>query len=115
VQAQVGDLACAEEVADTLAPDGWNYVPPELDERPWRRFYVLVRDDRRAAHLHLLTADTPGWQEQLDFRDLLRADPDLRDAYATLKRHLASRHADDREAYTEGKRDFVRAVLDGRA
>ncbi|RKS77459.1 GrpB-like predicted nucleotidyltransferase (UPF0157 family) [Motilibacter peucedani] len=115
VQAQVRDLACAEELADVLAPEGWNYVPPELDERAWRRFYVLVRDDRRAAHLHVMTAGTPRWHEQVEFRDRLRADPDLRDAYATLKRHLAARHASDREAYTEGKAGFVRAVLDGSA
>jgi GrpB-like predicted nucleotidyltransferase (UPF0157 family) len=32
--------------------------------------------------------------------------------YAALKRDLAAQYADDREAYTAAKSDFIRAVLD---
>ncbi|MBS6031377.1 MAG: GrpB family protein [Kocuria rhizophila] len=32
--------------------------------------------------------------------------------YADLKRTLATQHTADREAYTEGKADFVRRVLE---
>jgi GrpB-like predicted nucleotidyltransferase (UPF0157 family) len=47
----------------------------------------------------------------LDFRDTLRGDTALRDRYAALKRDLADRHADDRNAYTDAKSEFVRAAL----
>ncbi|TQS39816.1 GrpB family protein [Cryptosporangium phraense] len=52
-------------------------------------------------------ADHPRWAEQLAFRDRLRADPQLARDYAALKRRLAVAHADDREAYTEGKAAFI--------
>ena len=64
LQAAVDDLDCAPRVATVLAPGGWQYVPPELDERPWRRFFVKVENDHRVAHLHLLLPDHPRWQQQ---------------------------------------------------
>ena len=114
LQAPVGDLGAADEMAAVLRPLGWHLVPPDLDERDWRRFFVLVVDGHRGAHLHVLAADSTWRRDHLDFRDALRADPAVRDAYADLKRHLAVRHGEDREAYTDAKADFVRAVLAGR-
>ena len=111
VQAAVLDFACAEPVARALGPAGWHLVPAEFDARPYRRFLVLVVDDHRAAHLHLLLAGSARWVEQLAFRDALRADPTLVRRYAELKQALAAEHSGDREAYTAGKAQFVRDVL----
>ncbi len=114
LQAAVADLACASRVAATLAPAEWQYVPPELDGRPWRRFFVQIADGHRIAHLHLMVQSSPRWGEQVVFRDALRADPALAQHYATLKRSLAAQYADDREAYTAAKGNFIRAVLQQR-
>jgi GrpB-like predicted nucleotidyltransferase (UPF0157 family) len=111
LQAPVQDLAVAEQIAPALAPHDWHYVHPDLDQRPYRRFFVKVVDGCRAAHLHLMTASSPRWRQQLAFRDALRARPELVRAYAQLKHDLAARHPDDREAYTAGKRLFVDEVL----
>lgn len=113
LQAVVAELDRAGAVAEALTPRGWHLVPPELDDRPWRRFLVRVQDGRRVAHLHLHRAGDPRSAEQRAFRDALRRDPDLRGAYAELKRSLAQRHRDDREAYTQAKTVFVRAALEG--
>lgn len=112
VQAAVVDLDCAGAVAQALSPCGWHLVPPELDARPWRRFLVQVIEDHRAAHLHLLPVNSPHWAEQVAFRDALRADAVLVRRYAELKRTLATEHATDREAYTAGKAELIRRVLD---
>jgi len=40
LQAAVADLACAPRIAAVVAPTGWHHVPPVLDRRPWRRFFV---------------------------------------------------------------------------
>jgi GrpB-like predicted nucleotidyltransferase (UPF0157 family) len=112
LQAAVADLGAVPLIAEKLAPVGWHLVPAELDRRPWRRFFVKVSGERRIAHLHIMVAGTPRWKEQPAFRDALRADPNLVDAYAALKRDLAARHATDRERYTSAKADFVRAVLE---
>jgi GrpB-like predicted nucleotidyltransferase (UPF0157 family) len=111
LQAAVAELRDPEIVA-ALAPHSWIYVDPELDQRPWRRFFVKVTDDRRRAHLHVMTANCPRWHQQLAFRDALRAHPDWAADYAALKRVLAVEHADDREAYTAAKTEFIDGVLD---
>lgn len=76
---------------------------------PGRHFFR--RGELRTHHVHLAEVGGVFWREHLAFRDALRADPRLRDAYAKLKQELASRHPADREAYIEGKGPFVRDVL----
>ncbi|MFC3995386.1 GrpB family protein [Nocardiopsis sediminis] len=103
----------AREAGDRRAADGWHHVPPPLDGRPWRRFYVKPDESglRRRAHLHILEQGHPRWADQLAFRDALRADPGLRRAYTELKRRLAREHPDDRERYTDAKSAFVALAL----
>lgn len=110
-QAAVANLDTAPMIAERLAPAGWFYVPPELDQRPWRRFFVKVVAERRFAHLHVMAAGSARWDEQLAFRDALRADSRLVDTYAVLKRDLAAKYSTDRERYSYLKGEFVRAVL----
>jgi GrpB-like predicted nucleotidyltransferase (UPF0157 family) len=112
LQALVADLADAGSIAAILAPHQWHYVGPDLDQRPWRRFFVKVTGDRRSAHLHVMTSESSRWHEQITFRDALRADPALTADYAALKRVLAAEHTADREAYSEAKTSFIRTVLD---
>lgn len=104
-------LEVAEAVAAVLAPHQWHYVPPHLDRRRDRRFFVKVVGGHRTAHLHLLTNDSVRWRQQLVFRDALRTDPGLVRAYTELKIQLAEHHRHDREAYTAGKQRFIDDVL----
>jgi GrpB-like predicted nucleotidyltransferase (UPF0157 family) len=113
LMAGVGSLDAAPAMARVLTPHHWHLVPPELDARQWRRLLVKVAAGHRVAHLHLLDPGTTRWAEQLRFRDRLCARPALAAEYAELKRRLAREHADDREAYAEGKAAFVRRVLAG--
>ncbi|OLB65633.1 MAG: hypothetical protein AUI10_05925 [Actinobacteria bacterium 13_2_20CM_2_72_6] len=61
----------------------------------------------RTHHLHLVPTGSARYVDVLAFRDYLRAHPVAAAQYAALKRELADRHTDDREAYTEGKADLV--------
>jgi GrpB-like predicted nucleotidyltransferase (UPF0157 family) len=118
VMAAVTDLdLVAEQALAPLTAGGWCFVPPELDEHPWRRFFVKpdASGQRREAHLHLIRAGNPRWAEQLEFREALRQDPQLARRYEELKRALAREHGHDREAYTAGKGAFVDRVLGRRA
>ena len=69
------------------------------------------RGEPRAYHLHLVVQGGPFWHEHLAFRDALRGDAAVRDAYAALKLELARRYPRDREAYIEGKSAFVQGVV----
>jgi GrpB-like predicted nucleotidyltransferase (UPF0157 family) len=74
-----------------------------------RRFLCYPTAAYRTHHLHLVNV-----REELDrhlgFRDLLRSDERLAREYAQLKRSLAERYRDDREAYTAAKAPFVAAA-----
>jgi GrpB-like predicted nucleotidyltransferase (UPF0157 family) len=113
LMAPVRSLADSAAAREPLAGAGWVVVPPELDERPWRHFYVLPDGARRVAHLHLVERAHPRWRETLAFRDALRARPQLAGAYADLKRDLAARYRTDREAYTDAKAAFIENALSG--
>ena len=105
----------APQVADKLRVLGWEHVPPELDTRPWRAFFVKVSTDKRhrLAHLHPVSKDAERWPDQILFRNTLRADSGLCEEYARLKQALAKRYSDDREKYTAEKAAFIRGVLAG--
>jgi GrpB-like predicted nucleotidyltransferase (UPF0157 family) len=96
----VGDQGIAgREALDRLGRD----VPRDGAGWPWmeHHLYVCARDSRELAR-HLF------------FRDYLRQNPQARDEYAALKRDLARRFRDEREAYTQAKTAFVEGVLGDR-
>lgn len=111
LMASISSFEDINEIVSTLSSNNWHYVPPELDKQHWRRFFVKVEDDKRVAHLHLMQTGEKRWDEQLKFRDTLRADSLLTEQYAEMKSRLAQRFSDDREKYTEAKSAFIQSVL----
>ena len=107
----VRDLDEARACFEPLAEIGYLYAPYLPDEIHW---FCKPDPARRTHHLHLVAVDSKRYRDELTFRDLLREDPDLAQRYAALKRKLAKAHPIDREAYTDGKSDFIAAVLDRR-
>ncbi|HEV3416704.1 MAG TPA: GrpB family protein, partial [Pirellulales bacterium] len=53
---------------------------------------------------------TDFWQRHLQFRDHLRAHPEIAKQYAALKRTLAARDWQDMNEYADAKTDFIRRV-----
>lgn len=76
---------------------------------PGREFFRMGA--LRSHHLHLVEHDSEQWRRYVGLRDALRATPALREQYAALKQDLAGRYPADRDAYTEGKTDFIEKVL----
>jgi GrpB-like predicted nucleotidyltransferase (UPF0157 family) len=95
------------EYIDVLTSGG--YVHRGEQDIPGREFFR--RGNPRSYHLHLTAIDSPFWRDHLTFRNRLRADEALRDAYGALKHDLAARFPRDREAYIEAKGSFVNDVL----
>jgi GrpB-like predicted nucleotidyltransferase (UPF0157 family) len=63
----------------------------------------------RTHHVHVRPMERA--KPILMFRNYLRDHATTADEYAALKRDLAERYPDDRDAYTRGKDDFIAAVL----
>jgi GrpB-like predicted nucleotidyltransferase (UPF0157 family) len=72
-----------------------------------RRFLCYPSASHRTHHLHLVD-EREELERRLRFRDRLRTDPVLAGEYVALKRTLAQRYQDGREAYTEAKSKFIR-------
>jgi GrpB-like predicted nucleotidyltransferase (UPF0157 family) len=106
--AGVRGLAESRPCIDLLSADGWLWAAYREDVEHW---FCRPSPEHRTHHLHVVEHRGPLWRDMLDFRDALRTDDDLRDQYAALKIDLATRHRDDREAYTEAKSGFVQAAL----
>jgi len=109
--ANVPSFDILDQLAIQLRPSGWHYVPPELDQRPFRRLLIKVENEKRAAHLHLMLPDSMERKAEIRFRDLLISNPELKARYATLKQRLAAEYPNDREAYTNAKTNFIKEAL----
>jgi GrpB-like predicted nucleotidyltransferase (UPF0157 family) len=62
-------------------------------------------------HLHLVEEGGSLWHDYLLLRDYLRAHADAARDFAQLKRILAARFSEDREAYMKAKSAHVEDVL----
>lgn len=80
---------------------------------PGRHYFR--KGEPRSHHMHMVVYGGEFWERHIAFRDLLRADRALADAYAALKRELAAQHGAGRIAYTEAKTPFIEAALAGQA
>lgn len=110
----VGRLQDAEAAIPALAARGFAYVSKYEGELPMRRYFVRdATADTPRAHVHAVETGSAIWRRHLAFRDALRADPELREAYRALKLRLAREHANDKAVYSAAKDPFIRTVLGG--
>lgn len=103
-------VARLEDAAACIAPLrrlGYAFIdyPQNLERRFFRK------GTPRAYHLHIVAAGSAMRADPLDFRDALRADPQLREQYAQLKRTLADEFRHDRASYSQRKGAFIAAAL----
>jgi GrpB-like predicted nucleotidyltransferase (UPF0157 family) len=105
-------LAAIEAAIPALEAMGYEYVPEFERAIPERRYFRKQGLPPGSFHLHAVAFGGPFWRRHLAFRDALLADPALAARYGALKRKLASRHRNDRVAYTDGKGEFIREVLE---
>lgn len=106
----VKSLEGSRSAFESLAALGYLHAPYREEEMHW---FCKPDPSRREFHLHLVPVGSRRYEEELAFRDRLRADPELAGRYAALKRDLAARFGTDRDAYTEAKAEFIAAALEG--
>ena len=111
--AGVESMAVAAALASDLGNAGYTTsveFNATLTDRQW---FMRWADGRRTHHLHVVVHGGSVWHEHLRFRDALRSSTALLERYAALKAALAALHPNDREAYTDAKAEFIRAVAEG--
>lgn len=104
----VADLPSSRACFHQLAKLDYHYAPYRSEEMHW---FCKPSPARRTHHVHMVPTGSHRYRAELAFRDALRTRRDLAERYEGLKRELAARYRNDREAYTEAKRDFIAEVL----
>jgi GrpB-like predicted nucleotidyltransferase (UPF0157 family) len=108
--ALVRSLTGAQDAVAPLTEDGW-LLWPDDPCRQYRLWFLRPRPEARTHHLQLIQHDEPHARALIAFRDALRTDRGLRAYYAELKERLSRQHRQNRNAYTNAKREFVARVL----
>lgn len=110
IMAAVKDLDASRAAIPSLEKAEYCYAPYRAEVEHW---FCKPKPSARTHHLHLVPYASRVWNETLMFRDCLRREPATAQRYSDLKLRLADAHRTDREAYTEGKTEFVLGVVRG--
>jgi GrpB-like predicted nucleotidyltransferase (UPF0157 family) len=76
---------------------------------PTGRYFSRAKKPK--IHLHIFEQGNPLIEEDLSFRDWLRAHPSDRKAYEKLKKELASLHQDGM-SYSQAKTEFIKKIIE---
>lgn len=78
-----------------------------------RLFFTKWDSDKkkRLIHIHATIIGNSFWTNQIAFRNVLQAHPEVATEYSALKKELAFRFKNDRDGYTAAKMNFLRKVL----
>jgi len=107
---EIPSFASAQgNILPKLLEERWEYH--WRDDRPPGHMMFIRRNAAgvRTHHVHMAPAGHSMW-ERLAFRDYLRCRPEEARHYEQLKIRLASDHSADRQAYTEGKGEYVKRI-----
>jgi GrpB-like predicted nucleotidyltransferase (UPF0157 family) len=105
VQSFEAGFACVKPMEDLgYVYGGENGIPG--------RHYFNKYDPRSTHHIHMFEITSKNWHEHLLFRDYMRNHQEAVQAYTDLKLQLHKQFPADREAYTEGKAEFIRGIIE---
>ena len=107
----VTTLAAGEQAVPALEALGYQYRG-ENGIRGRLFFCKGSVQYHRTHHLHMVEMGHEQWASMMAFRNYLRAHPEEARRYEALKRDLAIKFRHNRQAYTDGKENFVKAILE---
>ncbi len=81
------------------------------EDRPMRVGAIEFEGRLYRLHVHVVAAESEETRALRRFRDVLRADPSLRDAYQSRKRMILESGASNSLDYTHAKSEFINAVI----
>ena len=94
---------------DQMQKAGYLYIDKWNDVLPNRRLFKH-EDEALPQHVHVVNYGTPWWVRHIRFRNYIRANNDVRQAYEDLKRSLAQQEWKDGSEYAGAKTEFIRAA-----
>lgn len=109
----VDNLTDAKQFVEPLERIGYSYW--RANPKEWHFYFVkglpLAGGAGRTHHVHIYEKNHEDFRKKVLFRDYLRTHSDAAQEYLRLKQNLCNQFSDDREAYTNGKTEFVSSIL----
>ena len=110
-----GRLAATRDMLDGLGFQRQTGADPFPEERPMRVGTFTHDGTNFRLHVHVVADDDAEAEELLEFRDRLRADPELVAGYVASKQAALAAGTTDNIAYNRVKQPFIRGVIANRA
>jgi GrpB-like predicted nucleotidyltransferase (UPF0157 family) len=107
----VADFTMANSFVAGIELQGYQYISSYESVMPFRKFFIKESAGIRTHHIHLVELNTDFWKRHLAFRDYLRENDKVRDAYFMLKKGLAEKEWNCGDEYAAAKADFINEVL----
>jgi GrpB-like predicted nucleotidyltransferase (UPF0157 family) len=103
----VRDLQEARACVPIMQSIGYLYSDYRNDVMHW---FCKPSFAHREFHAYLMEFGSLSWKIRTGFRNYLRSHSEIAQEYLTLKKDLASKFQNDREAYTNGKAEFIERI-----
>lgn len=103
-----------ERVIEKMREIGYHFMWRTDESTPYMHFvkgYTLKGFEGNIFHIHMGDKTHSLW-DRIFFRDFLRNNPTTAKEYEKLKISLAKKYQFDREAYTNGKGEFVKRITE---
>ena len=104
------DLSTAEQFIPPLEE---KHIIFRGEDQPNQLLFVKgdFENDIRTHHIHMVVWGNEQWNNYVNFRDYLNANPEKAKEYERLKLRLAQKYFDNRNAYTMGKKELIERLL----
>jgi GrpB-like predicted nucleotidyltransferase (UPF0157 family) len=107
----VPDFSLANNYVAGIELLGYQYISSYESVMPFRKFFIKESAGKRTHHIHLVELNTDFWKRHLAFRNYLRENDKVRDAYFMLKKGLVEKEWKSGDEYAAAKGDFINEVL----
>jgi len=101
-----------EQIIKIMTGNGYIHMEEQTGHLMFVKGYSPGGLEKESYHIHMGPVNQNWLWDRIYFRDYLNINPDEAREYEMLKNELALKYQNDREAYTEGKADYIKTVTE---
>lgn len=101
-----------EQIIKIMTENNYLYMTEQTKHLMFVKGYAPSGLEKESYHIHMGDLEQNWLWDRIYFRDYLNKNPDEAKNYENLKKELAIRYKNDREAYTDGKADYIMKITE---
>lgn len=101
-----------EEIINTMNKNGYIHMEEQTRHLMFVKGYSPSGLEKESFHIHMGPLNQSQVWDRVYFRDFLNKYPREVQEYEKLKKDLALKYKNDREAYTEGKVEYIKKITE---